>query len=103
METLVNWLLEAFPSVLWNMVGWVAFLCKLASLAFAVPFIGLIIFDFCVWLWRLYKPSLHEPPRTSRLHRDRVAASSSAIDVGHTGGQQLSERQALGRTSSDNT
>ncbi|KAI0450787.1 hypothetical protein F5B21DRAFT_517230 [Xylaria acuta] len=61
------------PAGLWNIVRWVAFFFKLVSLAFVVPIIGLIIFDFCLWLWRLYRPSLPaDSPRSSRVPRDYV-------------------------------
>ncbi|KAI1159858.1 hypothetical protein F5B18DRAFT_655180 [Nemania serpens] len=69
----------AVPSALWNVVRWITFFCKLASLAFAVPIIGLIVFDFCLWLWRLYRPpSLPaDSPRSSRLPRDYVQQPST--------------------------
>ncbi|KAI3321249.1 hypothetical protein HD806DRAFT_203022 [Xylariaceae sp. AK1471] len=91
MEHAVAWLGEAIPSSLWSIVRWTTFFFKLVSLAFAVPIIGLIVFDFCLWLWRLYSPSRPDPPRPSRLPRDHIQqpsrppssniASSSAIDL----------------------
>ncbi|KAI2633501.1 hypothetical protein GGS21DRAFT_138762 [Xylaria nigripes] len=55
---------EAIPSSLWNAVEWITFFFKLISLAFVVPIVGLILFDFCVWLWRVYRPS--SPADSSR-------------------------------------
>ncbi|KAK8116126.1 hypothetical protein PG984_012628 [Apiospora sp. TS-2023a] len=40
----------------WGLVRWVAFFFKLASLSFAVPVFCLIVFDFCLWLWRMTRP-----------------------------------------------
>ncbi|KAJ8124700.1 hypothetical protein O1611_g8940 [Lasiodiplodia mahajangana] len=84
MEIITAWLGGAIPSALWTVVRWVTFFFKLASLAFAVPIIGLIVFDFCVWLWRLFRPSLPadspRPSRSNRLPKDYVQqpAPSSA-------------------------
>ncbi|KAI1827295.1 hypothetical protein F4861DRAFT_402867 [Xylaria intraflava] len=80
--------LDAVPSSLWSVVRWVTFFFKLVSLAFAVPIVGLILFDFCVWLWRVYRPSLPaDSPRAIRLPDymqppppPSTRASSTAID-----------------------
>ncbi|KAI0505508.1 hypothetical protein F5B22DRAFT_522385 [Xylaria bambusicola] len=65
---------EAILRNLWNIVRWIAFFFKLVSLAFVVPIIGLIIFDFCLWLWRLYRPSrpADSPHPSPRLPKDYV-------------------------------
>ncbi|KAI8635695.1 hypothetical protein F5Y19DRAFT_469585 [Xylariaceae sp. FL1651] len=90
-ERAVAWFREAFPSSIWSIIRWIAFFFKLISLAFAVPIIGLIVFDFCLWLWRLYRPSLPESSLASRPPKERTQelpdpptstkASSSAIDI----------------------
>ncbi|KAI1124238.1 hypothetical protein F5Y10DRAFT_33431 [Nemania abortiva] len=70
MENITSWLGGAIPSGLWTVVRWVTFFFKLVSLAFAVPILGLIVFDFCVWVWRLFRPSLPtDSPRASRSNR----------------------------------
>ncbi|KAI0112479.1 hypothetical protein GGR51DRAFT_42675 [Nemania sp. FL0031] len=70
MENITVWLGGAIPSSLWTVVRWITFFFKLASLAFAVPIVGLIVFDFCVWVWRLFRPSRPtESPRASRSNR----------------------------------
>ncbi|KAI1431437.1 hypothetical protein GGR50DRAFT_79197 [Xylaria sp. CBS 124048] len=82
--------LEATFSSLWNIVRWITFFFKLVSLAFVVPVAGLIIFDFCLWLWRVYRPSLPaDSPRAIRLPDyvqspppTTAKASSTAIDPG---------------------
>ncbi|KAK5626195.1 hypothetical protein RRF57_001910 [Xylaria bambusicola] len=70
---------EAIPRNLWNIVRWIAFFFKLVSLAFVVPIIGLIVFDFCLWLWRLYRPSrpADSPHPSARLPKDYVQQPSS--------------------------
>ncbi|KAI0878710.1 hypothetical protein GGS24DRAFT_372401 [Hypoxylon argillaceum] len=79
MEHIDTWLGGAIPSSLWTIVRWVAFFFKLISLAFAIPIIGLIVFDFCVWLWRLYRPSMPtDSPRSSRLPKDYVQPPASS-------------------------
>ncbi|ORY61208.1 uncharacterized protein BCR38DRAFT_486969 [Pseudomassariella vexata] len=64
------------PSEVWCLVSWVAFVFKLASLAFAFPIIGLILFDFCLWIWRLNLPPPRDTPRSS------VAARTPTADHG---------------------
>ncbi|KAI0152614.1 hypothetical protein GGR57DRAFT_164380 [Xylariaceae sp. FL1272] len=54
--------MDGFLAAVWSVVGWITFCFKLASLAFAVPWIVLMILDFFLWLWRLNRP----PPRESR-------------------------------------
>ncbi|KAI1424010.1 hypothetical protein F5Y12DRAFT_488562 [Xylaria sp. FL1777] len=73
MEQVLSWLGETIPWGLWNIVRWITFFFKIISLAFVVPIIGLIIFDFCLWLWRLYRPPLPvDSPRSARLPKDYV-------------------------------
>ncbi|KAK7976032.1 hypothetical protein PG990_007861 [Apiospora arundinis] len=48
------------PATIWGLVRWTAFFFKLASLSFAVPVFCLIVFDFCLWIWRLTRP-VHSP------------------------------------------
>ncbi|KAI2468339.1 hypothetical protein F4781DRAFT_272286 [Annulohypoxylon bovei var. microspora] len=70
-----------FPDGIWNVISWIAFFFKLASLAFVVPVMSLIVFDFCLWLWRLNRPQpndISEPSRISRRgteQRTHLAAS----------------------------
>ncbi|KAJ2978993.1 hypothetical protein NUW58_g7320 [Xylaria curta] len=107
MEHVVVWLGEAIPLGLWNFVRWVTFVFKLISLAFIVPIIGLIIFDFCLWLWRLYRPSLPADSRSHRLHRDygqqpypaSNKASTAAIES--EAQPQAAERRAAYRAVTD--
>ncbi|KAI3335602.1 hypothetical protein F4824DRAFT_150656 [Ustulina deusta] len=99
---------EAIPRGLWNIVRWITFFFKLVSLAFVVPIIGLIIFDFCLWLWRLYRPSLPaDSPRSGRLPKDYVQqppprpteACSTVIDLETE--SRAAERRAAYRTLTD--
>ncbi|KAI1741797.1 hypothetical protein F4680DRAFT_446803 [Xylaria scruposa] len=109
MARVVAWLSEGLPSSLWNIVRWVTFFFKLVSLAFVVPIIGLIIFDFCLWLWRLYRPSLPaDSPRSSRVPRDYVqqpspsstGASTTVIGL-ETKSQATKKRAAYGTATGD--
>ncbi|KAI6088655.1 hypothetical protein F4821DRAFT_86539 [Hypoxylon rubiginosum] len=57
----MTWFAHSFqtspmPAEFWNIVAWVSFFFKLVSLAFAVPLLSLILFDFCLWIWRLNRP-----------------------------------------------
>ncbi|KAI1337050.1 hypothetical protein F5Y15DRAFT_168430 [Xylariaceae sp. FL0016] len=83
-EQTMAWIIHALhaggvvPDGLWSLVRWIAFLCKLASLAFAIPIIGLIVFDFCLWIWRLNRPQprdLPQPSRASSQHRNKIPSS----------------------------
>ncbi|KAI0407210.1 hypothetical protein F4802DRAFT_44004 [Xylaria palmicola] len=79
MDYVVGRLGEAIPSTLWNVVRWVTFFFKLVSLAFAVPIAGIIVFDLCVWFWRLYRPSQPpDSPRSDRLRKDYAQRPSPA-------------------------
>ncbi|KAI1758350.1 hypothetical protein F4782DRAFT_525045 [Xylaria castorea] len=109
MARLVAWLSEGLPSSLWNIVRWVTFFFKLVSLAFVVPIIGLIVFDFCLWLWRLYRPSLPvDSPRSSRVPRDyaqqpspnSTRASTTVIKL-ETKSQATERRAAHGTVTCD--
>jgi hypothetical protein len=101
MEQSIVWLGETIPSVLWSIVGWIAFFFKLASLAFIVPTVGLIVFDFCLWLWRLYRPSRPaESARSSRIPRDYVrhpsagSTKASSTAIKSEADSQATERRA---------
>ncbi|KAI1370030.1 hypothetical protein F5Y08DRAFT_8293 [Xylaria arbuscula] len=105
------WLGEAIPQALWNVVRWITFCFKLISLAFVVPIVGLIIFDFCLWLWRLYRPSRHpDSPRPStRIPKDYVQqqppssptkARSTIIDA-DVGPKAAEKRVAYGSLTDD--
>ncbi|KAI1177966.1 hypothetical protein F4777DRAFT_576517 [Nemania sp. FL0916] len=77
MEHIADVLGGAVPSTLWSIVRWIAFIFKLASLASVIPIIGLIVFDFCIWLWRLYRPSKPaDSPRLSRPPKDYIQQPS---------------------------
>ncbi|KAI1141566.1 hypothetical protein F5Y05DRAFT_266330 [Hypoxylon sp. FL0543] len=71
----------AFPEEIWTIITWIAFFFKLASLAFAVPLLSLILFDFCLWLWRLNRPQPRDASRSSSIsrrpteHKSKMAAS----------------------------
>ncbi|KAI0973225.1 hypothetical protein F4678DRAFT_21156 [Xylaria arbuscula] len=110
MEHVFTWLDEAVPRALWNIVRWITFFFKLVSLAFVVPIVGLIIFDFCLWLWRLYRPSMPtESPRSGHLPKDYVRqqtspsptrASSTVVDL-QTEPQAAGKRAAYGTLTDD--
>ncbi|KAI1455052.1 hypothetical protein F4805DRAFT_293162 [Annulohypoxylon moriforme] len=87
------WYPHTLPTVLfsdgiWNMISWIAFFFKLASLAFAVPVMSLILFDFCLWLWRLNRPQpkeISEPGRISRKGTERrTSLATSPNETGST-------------------
>ncbi|KAI0441863.1 hypothetical protein F4803DRAFT_399673 [Xylaria telfairii] len=98
MERIVAWFSEAIPSSLWNIVRWITFFFKLVSLAFVIPIAGLIFFDFCLWLWRLYRPSLPaDSPRSSRVPKDYVQTSSPSSTRASTVADLETEPQATKR------
>ncbi|KAI1078051.1 hypothetical protein F5B20DRAFT_238900 [Whalleya microplaca] len=85
----ITWLTHTFrsglfPAEIWSVISWIAFAFKLISLAFAVPILGLIIFDFCLWVWRLNRPHPDDDPRphkvahTSTAHKTRPAPSANS-------------------------
>ncbi|KAI0468997.1 hypothetical protein F4859DRAFT_144877 [Xylaria cf. heliscus] len=109
MARIVAWLSEGLPSILWTIVRWVTFFFKLASLAFIIPILGLIIFDFCVWLWRLYRPSSPaDSPQPSRVPNgyvqppstDSTKASTTVIELETA--SQATERRARYGAVTDN-
>ncbi|KAI1211309.1 uncharacterized protein F4807DRAFT_32982 [Annulohypoxylon truncatum] len=89
-----------FSDGIWNTISWIAFFFKLASLAFAVPVMSLILFDFCLWLWRLNQPQpkdISEPGRISRKGTERRtslatspngASSTTALASGPSASQR---------------
>ncbi|KAI1192952.1 hypothetical protein F5X97DRAFT_329064 [Nemania serpens] len=107
MEHIVGRIGAAVPSTLWSVVRWITFFCKLISLAFVVPIIGLIVFDFCLWLWRLYRPPPlpADSPRSSRLPRDYVLQPSTTAAIASSTVVELrtGPRAAERRTTYTNT
>ncbi|KAI0429614.1 hypothetical protein F5Y09DRAFT_256019 [Xylaria sp. FL1042] len=114
MEPELGWLLgEAIPRSLWNIVRWITFFFKLVSLAFVVPVVGLIIFDFCLWLWRLYRPRPADSPRSGRLPKDYVQqqqqqqppppspSEAYSTVIAHETESQVAQRRATTRTPTD--
>ncbi|KAI5866234.1 hypothetical protein GGS23DRAFT_376302 [Durotheca rogersii] len=106
-----TWLVQALrpgsvPAEVWSVINWIAFCFKLASLAFFIPFASLILFDFCLWIWRLNQPRPRDAPRPSRIVREppkqdaRLTASASpsgpgsttAFDTNRATGQRLRSR-----------
>ncbi|KAI1327378.1 hypothetical protein F5Y16DRAFT_195309 [Xylariaceae sp. FL0255] len=80
-------LFDTMLSALWGIIRWIAFSFKLASLAFIIPTIAMIIFDFGLYVWRLYRPKRRD--ESSRLPREEclaaeptpTIASTSATDI----------------------
>lgn len=70
---------KVFPEHIWTVISWIAFFFKLASLAFFVPLLGLIIFDFGLWLWRLNRSPPKDASRSSRILRKGTEQSNSTI------------------------
>ncbi|OTB14463.1 hypothetical protein K445DRAFT_23470 [Daldinia sp. EC12] len=71
------------PDQVWMVISWIAFFFKLASLAFVGPIIGLIIFDFCLWIYRLNQPlpqTASRPNRIARKATNRGANSTSSTN-----------------------
>ncbi|KAI8957165.1 hypothetical protein F5Y11DRAFT_361075 [Daldinia sp. FL1419] len=66
------------PDQVWTVISWIAFFFKLASLSFAVPILGLVVFDFCLWIWRLNKP---QPQNTSRSNRISRKATDQRVNL----------------------
>ncbi|KAL7622259.1 hypothetical protein AAE478_007763 [Parahypoxylon ruwenzoriense] len=104
MHTDLAWLAQAFrpgvvPAEVWNIISWIAFFFKLASLAFFVPFLGLIVFDFCLWVWRLNRPVPRDTSRPNRISRkvseQRTSMVTSSNSVGST--TALNASQAAGQ------
>ncbi|KAI1387446.1 uncharacterized protein F4822DRAFT_282744 [Hypoxylon trugodes] len=71
-----------FPDEVWVIISWIAFFFKLASLAFAVPLIGLIIFDFCLWVWRLNRPQPKDASRSSRISSQTTERKTNSKPTG---------------------
>ncbi|KAH6648088.1 hypothetical protein BKA67DRAFT_662818 [Truncatella angustata] len=78
------------PLEVWSMVGWISFFFKLASLAFAGPLIALVIFDICLWIWRLVRTeprnvspsqraSLSPKPGATKRNYNIATASSTSV------------------------
>ncbi|KAI1768554.1 hypothetical protein GGR53DRAFT_462229 [Hypoxylon sp. FL1150] len=69
------------PAEIWTIIPWIAFFFKLASLAFAVPILSLIVFDFCLWIWRQNRPQPRDasqsksPSRRATSHNANLATS----------------------------
>ncbi|KAI1265319.1 hypothetical protein F5Y18DRAFT_48786 [Xylariaceae sp. FL1019] len=72
--------MDGFLATVWSVVDWVTFCFKLASLAFVVPWIGLMIFDFFLWLWRLNRPPARESRASSPATKRRGRQPSSQTD-----------------------
>ncbi|KAI0816136.1 hypothetical protein GGR55DRAFT_220351 [Xylaria sp. FL0064] len=110
MEHVLGWFDVVIPQTLWNIVRWITFFFKLVSLAFVVPIVGLIIFDFCLGLWRLYRPRPTDSARSGRLPKDYVQqqppppspskAHSTVIDQ-ETESQAAQRRAAFGAITDD--
>ncbi|GAW21949.1 hypothetical protein ANO14919_114760 [Xylariales sp. No.14919] len=91
--------------LLWNVVHWITFFFKLVSLAFVLPIIGLIVFDFCLWLWRLYRPSKPaDSPRSGRPPKDHAQRPTpSSPDASSTVVELEPEPQAVERRAAHGT
>ncbi|KAI0849778.1 hypothetical protein F5Y00DRAFT_50502 [Daldinia vernicosa] len=74
------------PDQVWMVISWIAFFFKLASLSFAVPILGLVVFDFCLWIYRLNQPQPQNALRTNRISHKApghsVNPTSPASDIG---------------------
>ncbi|KAK8045237.1 hypothetical protein PG993_005261 [Apiospora rasikravindrae] len=91
------------PATIWGLVRWIAFffvsaqLFKLASLSFAVPVFCLIVFDFCLWIWRLTRPV----PAPTRLQPSLAQSSEQkhsppfAISTGSSNEQIMGHSQTF--------
>ncbi|KAI1106601.1 hypothetical protein F4804DRAFT_330212 [Jackrogersella minutella] len=93
--------ISSLPDTIWNIISWIAFFFKLASLAFIVPLMSLIIFDFCLWVWRLNRPQIEDPSQPGRIsHKatekrtnlappnDTSATTTSALASGASANQR---------------
>ncbi|KAI0011499.1 hypothetical protein F4779DRAFT_214458 [Xylariaceae sp. FL0662B] len=81
-EMSITWLSQTFQSasfhgLVWNIISWVAFAFKLASLAFALPIVALIGFDFCLWIWRLNRPPPHDDLQAHTISHASTAKKTS--------------------------
>ncbi|KAI0377026.1 hypothetical protein F5Y04DRAFT_192874 [Hypomontagnella monticulosa] len=84
MDLTTTWFAHAFqtrvfPEHIWTAISWIAFFFKLASLAFVVPLLGLIAFDFALWIWRLGRSPPKDTSRSSRIPRKGTEQSSTTI------------------------
>ncbi|KAI0169040.1 hypothetical protein GGR52DRAFT_504018 [Hypoxylon sp. FL1284] len=60
---------QLMPAEIWTVITWIAFFFKLASLAFAAPILSLIVFDFCLWIWRLNRPQSQDAAQPKHISR----------------------------------
>ncbi|KAI1847668.1 hypothetical protein JX265_000906 [Neoarthrinium moseri] len=65
------------PPEVWSLVSWTAFFFKLVSLAFALPIFGLIVFDLCLWVWRLNRPPPRDVPQQHGTAKSKSRESAS--------------------------
>ncbi|KAI0026183.1 hypothetical protein F4780DRAFT_12564 [Xylariomycetidae sp. FL0641] len=90
-EETFTWLLQevrfgVLATSIWNIVRGLAFLFKLASLAFAIPIAALIAFDFIYWLYRLCRGQPAEPSQQSSRVLTSKLSEASVLPVGALGG-----------------
>ncbi|KAI1472838.1 uncharacterized protein F4812DRAFT_454656 [Daldinia caldariorum] len=71
------------PDQVWMVITWIAFFFKLVSLAFVGPLIGLVIFDFCLWIYRLHQPQPQTASRTNRISRKVTGRSANPTSPGN--------------------
>ncbi|CAJ2505309.1 Uu.00g127030.m01.CDS01 [Anthostomella pinea] len=102
-------------AIIWNIIRWVAFFFKLASLACAIPLIGLVVFDFFLWIWRINRPPPRDTPQPSRnpsrspsgrfkqpLHHPANGSGSSSATTSTTD-NSTSQRRTIFSTETDNS
>ncbi|KAH9907471.1 hypothetical protein F4778DRAFT_542075 [Xylariomycetidae sp. FL2044] len=111
-EESFTWLGQAYQSNLLSaeistVVRWIAFFFKVASLAFALPILSLIVFDFCLWIWRLLNrppppSSSSPPPPPHEEFTDPEMRRSSAVGSGATAvAAKIQKRVGHSRTVDD--
>ncbi|KAF3019669.1 hypothetical protein E8E14_003047 [Neopestalotiopsis sp. 37M] len=89
------------PPEISSLIGWLVFSFKMMSLFFAGPLIALILFDICLWIWRLIRGALPQgtspsasaskPAKLSRQHSPQTEntmknANTTSTDTKLLGG-----------------
>ncbi|KAI0174204.1 hypothetical protein BJ166DRAFT_141086 [Pestalotiopsis sp. NC0098] len=72
------------PPEISSLIGWLAFFFKVMSLLFAGPLIALILFDICLWVWRLLVRASPRSPLPSASKHSKPSKQQPQ-PVGNTG------------------
>ncbi|KAI1402717.1 hypothetical protein F4819DRAFT_485361 [Hypoxylon fuscum] len=92
------------PAEVWTIITWIAFFFKLASIAFAVPVLGLVVFDFCLWIWRMNQPHPQDhvlrpnrlsPKATEQMSNLTLSSNGTGSTTAHSARTTASQRRTV--------